>query len=84
MAKLRKTLPTEFVEFIRTKREMRAPYSQEDIEKCKELLKDCEPDATERGGLKRTALHMSIPIEVARWLIERGANVNAENRYTGS
>lgn len=81
MAKLRKTLPAEFVEFIRTKREMRAPYSQEDIEKCKELLKDCEPDATERGGLKRTALHMSIPIEVARWLIERGANVNAENRY---
>ena len=43
--------------------------------------KDCEPDATERGGLKRTALHMSIPIEVAGWLVERGANVNAENRY---
>lgn len=24
---------------------------------------------------------MSIPIEVARWLVERGANVNAVNRY---
>ena len=78
MAKLRKTLPKEFNEFIKT---IETSYSEQDIEKCKEFLIKCELDAIDRSFYKLTALHKRIPIELAKWLIERGANVNAANTY---
>ena len=78
MSKLKKTLPKEYIEISKKM----PPWSAEDIEKCKELLSECEPDATERGGYKETVLHnIFVPIEIVQWQIERGADVNAPNTY---
>ena len=77
MAKLKKTLPKEFSELC-----SKMIWSPEDIEAGQQLLSACEPDATERGGYKETALHMLfIPIEIVKWQVERGADVNAPNTY---
>ena len=78
MAKLKKTLPKEFIEYCSRHCNN---WSAEDIEKCKEMLTACEPDARERGTYNETALHKYIPVELAEWLIERGADVNAEQTY---
>ena len=78
MAKLKKTLPKEAIELLKKM----PPWSPEEIEKCKELLSDCDPDATERGGYKETVLHqIFVPIEIVQWQIGRGADVNAPNTY---
>lgn len=78
MAKLRMTLPKEFIDFIYTH-----PYkwTQQDISQCKNLLAPCSPNARERGSYKQTALHFSVPFEIAAWLIENGADVNAVTTY---
>lgn len=78
MAKLKKTLPKEFIDYCSRHCNN---WSAEDIEKCKEMLTACEPDARERGTYNETALHKYIPIELPEWLIERGADVNAEQTY---
>ncbi len=78
MAKLKKTLPKEVMELLKKM----PPWAAEETEKCKELLSDCEPDATERGGYKETVLHQFfVPFEIVQWQIERGADVNAPNTY---
>ena len=78
MAKLKKTLPKEFLDLCYCHSNN---WSAEDIEKCKEMLSACEHDARERGTYNYTALHKYIPIELVEWLIERGADVNAEQDY---
>ena len=71
MAKLRMTLPKEFRDFYFTR-----PYkwTDQDISQCKKLLEPCHPNAHERGGYKKAALHYHVPFEIAKWLIERGAD----------
>ena len=78
MAKLKKTLPKEFVDYCFEHGNI---WTAEDIDKCKEMLEPCEPDARERGTYNYTALHKYIPLELAEWLIDRGADVNAEQTY---
>ncbi|MDR3364866.1 MAG: ankyrin repeat domain-containing protein [Clostridiales Family XIII bacterium] len=71
MAKKKKALPKNFAELIRAK----------DIPALKAVFDSCELDA--RGGLgKVTALSFfQVPDELARWLAEQGADVNAQDRY---
>lgn len=78
MAKLRMTLPKEFIEFYYTR-----PYkwAEQDISQCKKFLELCDPNARQRGGYKQTALHLYVPFEIAKWLVDRGADVNAANTY---
>lgn len=78
MPKLRMTLPKEFSDFCS---KHRLDWSAESIEECKKMLLPCDPNARERGYYKETALHKSIPLEIARWLVERGADVNLANTY---
>jgi hypothetical protein len=78
MAKLKKTLPKEFIDFCRTHTNN---WTADDIEQCKEMLTPCEPNARERGVYNETALHHYIPVGLAEWMIERGADVNAEQTY---
>ena len=79
MAKLKKTLPKEFVDMCF---QLRHPWSVEDIEKCKNLLSGCEPDARQRGYYNEVALrNENIPVEIVEWLFERGADVNAPYKY---
>ena len=78
MAKLRTTLPKEFNDFCYSRSHKR---TDEDIEKCKEMLSNCDPNARERGFYKETALHHYVPFEIAECLIEKGADVNAANSY---
>lgn len=78
MAKLKKTLPKEFTEFCYGRE---YPWTAESIEKGKELLAPCDPNARERGGYQESALHKYVPVEIVRWLIERGADVNVANSY---
>lgn len=79
MAKLKKTLPTDLGRFCLNHA---GDWCEPLIEKLKEMLSECEPDATSRGGQKITALHIAnMPIEAVAWQIERGANVNAPYTY---
>lgn len=78
MAKLRMTLPKEFKDFYYRRS---YKWTEQDITQCKKLLEPCHPNACERGGYKETALHYHVPFEIAKWLIERGADVNAANTY---
>ena len=78
MAKLKKTLPKEFLDLCNTHSNVWTP---EEIDECKQLLSGCEPDATPRGG-KTTSLHLrNIPIEIVAWQIGRGADVNTPDTY---
>ena len=78
MAKLKKTLSKEFIDYYSRHGIV---WTAEDIEKCKEMLSVCDPDARERGTFNETALHKYIPTELVEWLIDRGADVNAEQTY---
>ena len=79
MANLKKIIPDEFSYFCYEK--SNNPWTNEEIEKCKAILSECELDATYAGGYKYTALHEThLPIEIVEWLVERGADVNAVNK----
>ncbi|WP_158977982.1 ankyrin repeat domain-containing protein [Cellulophaga sp. L1A9] len=71
MAKKRKTLPKIFEELIKAK----------DIENLKKIFDTCEIEA--RGGYgKATALSTYyIPNELVRWLVEKGADIDAVDIY---
>lgn len=73
MPKLRKTLPKDLTEFCYKHMNN---YTSEDIEKCKEMLEPCDPNARDRGGYKETALHKMLPLEIVEWLVACGADVN--------
>lgn len=80
MANLKKIIPDEFSNLCYGK--SNEPWTNEDIEKCKAILSECELDATYAGGYKYTALHeTNLPLEIVEWLVERGADVNAPNTY---
>ena len=71
MAKKKTTLPKNFDELIK----------ENNIENLKKLFDTCELDA--RGGYgKTTALSFySVPDELVRWLVEKGANIEAVDTY---
>lgn len=71
MAKKKKTLPKNFEELIEEK----------NIENLKEVFAVCELDA--RGGYgKSTALSFwDIPNELVRWLVQKGADLEAVDIY---
>lgn len=71
MAKLRATLPKGFY----YGRDFQ--WTDEEIQKCKDILSSCDVNAYTRGFYKETAMHHYLPIEIISWLIERGADVNA-------
>ncbi len=72
MGRKRKTLPKNFDELIEAG----------DISALKEVFTQCELDA--RGGYnKSTALSFfNIPSELVRWLVEQGADINAQDSYS--
>ena len=78
MPKLRITLPKGFTEFCS---EHMLNWPAESVEECKQMLLPCDPNARERSYYKETALHKCIPLEVVKWLVERGADVNLANAY---
>ena len=71
MPKLKMTLPRAFAGLL----------EKGDVEGLKMALLACDPDA--RGGsTKQTALaYNNLPDEVARWLVERGADISAQDGY---
>lgn len=71
MGKKKKTLPKNFTELIEAG----------DISRLKEVFTQCEWDA--RGGYsKTTALSFyKIPDELVCWLVEQGADINAQDNY---
>lgn len=71
MAKLKKTLPKDFDELLK----------QGDIEALKAVFKNSELDA--RGGYgKQTALaYGACPHELAKWLVEQGADLHATDTW---
>lgn len=71
MAKKRKTLPKNFKELI----------EKNDIEILQKVFDTCEIDA--RGGYgKSTALSFyNVPNELVRWLVEKGADIEAVDIY---
>ena len=78
MAKLRKTLPKEFMDMFQDHIKV---WTAEDIEECKRLLSQCEPDAKQRGTYQETALYFDMPIEMFQWCVDRGSDVNATYTY---
>jgi ankyrin repeat protein len=71
MAKKRKTLPKNFGDLITAK----------DIPALKAVFDTCEIWAYE-GFNKETALHFyNVPDELARWLVERGLDINVCDHY---
>lgn len=72
MARKRKTIPSEFEELLKTG----------DLDSLKKVLKDCEVDAYYNDYSKRTALAFDLcPDELAKWLIDQGADINKTNIY---
>jgi hypothetical protein len=71
MAQKRKTLPKDFEDLL----------NEGNLQKLKEVFDKCEPDA--RGGYeKQTALAFDeCPHELAKWLIEQGANLQATDTW---
>ncbi|MEL1244819.1 ankyrin repeat domain-containing protein [Flavobacterium sp. DGU11] len=71
MAKKRKTLPTDFSDILK----------RGDMEEIIGVFDKCEIDA--RGGYgKQTALAFTeCPHELAKWLVEKGLDIEAVNQY---
>lgn len=71
MAKKKKTLPKNFSELI----------TENNIDNLKKVFDTCEFDA--RGGYgKATALSFfNVPDELVRWLVQRGADIEAVDSY---
>lgn len=71
MAKKRKTLPKNFSELIEAGK----------LDKLIEVFDTCELNAT--GGYEKgTALgFFNVPVELVRWLLSKGADINAVNTY---
>jgi len=67
----RKTLPKDFEDLL----------AKGDLQSLKSVFDECDVDA--RGGVfKQTALAFSAcPDDLTRWLVERGADLSAEDRY---
>ncbi|MEK4515674.1 ankyrin repeat domain-containing protein [Paenibacillus sp. FSL H8-0122] len=71
MGTKRKTLPADFRELVKTG----------DIDLLKAVFEQCEWNAT-LGYSKEPALSIrQIPDELARWLVEQGADINARDKY---
>lgn len=72
MAKKRITLPVDFRELI----------DKGDLNELKAVFAKCELNAYERNYIKRPALSFyGIPLELMRWLIEQGADIEAADSY---
>lgn len=70
MAKKRKTLPNNFDELL----------SKGNLQELKDVFNTCELDA--RGGYgKATALAYECPHELAKWLVEQGADLQATDTW---
>jgi len=71
MAKIRTTLPKDFEELLK----------KGDLQELKEVFSKCEVDA--RGGYsKHTALaYDNCPHELAKWLVEQGADLQNKDTY---
>lgn len=70
MAKKRKTLPNNFDELL----------NKGNLQELKEVFTTCELDA--RGGYgKATALAFECPHELAKWLVEQGADLQATDTW---
>lgn len=71
MAKKRKTLPKNFEELIEKK----------DIESLIKVFDICELEATGGYGKSTAFSTYYIPNELVRWLVEKGANIDATDIY---
>ncbi|HEY0252030.1 MAG TPA: hypothetical protein VGC41_10910 [Kofleriaceae bacterium] len=71
MAKLRKTLPKNFEDLVEAN----------DFAALTEALARCEVDARTADFAKRTALHHKCSAKLTRWLVERGADIDAEDTW---
>ena len=71
MAKLRKTLPKDFEQLVEAN----------DFAALTAALERCEVDARTADFAKRTALHHKCSAKLTRWLVERGANIDAEDTW---
>ena len=71
MAKLRKTLPKDFRDLVETN----------NFAALTKALEACEVDARTADFAKRTALHHKCSAKLTRWLVERGADINAEDTW---
>ena len=80
MKKLSKSIPNEFFEFIGKRRNQQV-WTESEIEKCKEILSTCDPNASSRNVYQKYLLLTPVPLEIIKWLLERGSDVNAKNTY---
>ena len=71
MAKKRKTLPKNFEELIEKK----------DIKNLIKVFDICELEATGGYGKSTAFSTYYIPNELVRWLVEKGANIDATDIY---
>lgn len=72
MARLRKTLPGGISDLL----------SGGDLEQISTALSRCEIGARSRDYSRITVLHITpCSDEVVRWLVERGEDINAEDRF---
>lgn len=80
MNKLSKEIPQEFFEFLRSHNEPKR-WTESAIQECKEILSNCDPNATSDNVYQKYLLLTSIPLEIVKWLVERGADVNVKSTY---
>lgn len=71
MAKLRKTLPKNFEALVEAN----------DFAALTEALESCELEARTADFAKQAALHHNCSAKLTRWLVARGANVDAEDTW---
>ena len=71
MAKKRITLPADFDDIL----------DRGNLEELKAVFTKCELNAYERGFKKPALSFYGIPLELMRWLIEQGADIEAKDLY---
>ena len=71
MARRRKTLPRNFEALVEAN----------DLAALTAALETCEVDARTADFAKRTALHFRCSEALTRWLVEHGANIDAEDTW---